>query len=115
MSRIKDTFTRLRSEKRTGLVTFVTAGDPDMDRSGVVLESLDQAGADVLEIGVPFSDPLADGPVIQRSAERALRSGATLASTLDLIARLRPRLSAGVVVFSYANPLLAMEMKKLNY
>ena len=108
MSRIKDTFTRLRSEKQTGLVTFVTAGDPDMDRSGVVLDSIDQAGADVLEIGVPFSDPLADGPVIQRSAERALRSGATLASTLDLIERLRPRLSAEVVVFSYVNPLLAM-------
>ena len=108
MSRLKDAFTRLRLEKQTGLVTFVMAGDPDMDRAAVVLESLDQAGADVLEIGVPFSDPLADGPVIQRSAERALKSGATLSSTLDLVGRLRTRLSAGIVIFSYANPLLAM-------
>lgn len=108
MSRIRDTFRKLRSEKQTGLVTFVTAGDPDMDRSALVLETLDQVGADVLEIGVPFSDPLADGPVIQRSAERALKAGATLSSTLDLVERLRPKLSAGVVIFSYANPLMAM-------
>ena len=75
---------------RTGLVTYVTAGDPDLERSALVLAALDRAGADVLEVGVPFSDPVADGPVIERAAERARAAGGTLASTLDLIGRVRP-------------------------
>ena len=74
---------------RTGLVTFTTAGDPDLKRSAEILESLDRAGADVLEVGVPFSDPLADGPIIQRASERALAAGSTLAVTLDLVAEVR--------------------------
>lgn len=112
MSRIDDAFARLRSDGRTGLVTFVTAGDPDLERSAVVLETLGRAGADVIEVGVPFSDPLADGPAIQRSSERALAAGATLASSLDLVARVRPRIAAGVVIFSYANPVLAMGLDR---
>lgn len=108
MSRIGTIFERLRADGRTGLVTFVTAGDPDLERSAEILAALDRAGADVLEVGVPFSDPLADGPVIQRASERALAAGATLASSLDLVGRVRPDIDAGVVVFSYANPLLAM-------
>ena len=111
MSRIDDTFARLRAEAQTGLVTFVTAGDPDMDRSALVLETIDRAGADVLEVGIPFSDPLADGPVIQRSSERALAAGTTLAASLDLVARVRPRIAAAVVVFSYANPVFAMGLE----
>ncbi len=112
MSRIDETFARLRSDGRTGLVTFVTAGDPDLERSALVLETLDRAGADVLEVGIPFSDPLADGPAIQRSSERALAAGTTLASSLDLVARVRPRIDAAVVVFSYANPVLAMGLDR---
>lgn len=108
MSRIGEIFERLRADGQTGLVTFVTAGDPDMERSAAVLETLDRAGADVLEVGIPFSDPLADGPVIQRASERALAAGATLASSLDLVARVRPQVGAAIVVFSYANPVLAM-------
>jgi tryptophan synthase alpha chain len=108
MSRIDDTFARLRARGQTGLVTYVTAGDPDLERSRTVLETLDRAGADVLEVGVPFSDPLADGPAIQRATERALAAGTTLTSTLDLIARVRPTVSAAIVVFTYANPILAM-------
>ena len=108
MSRIDDTFARLRAEKQTGLVTYVTAGDPDLERSRALLETLDRAGADILEVGVPFSDPLADGPVIQRATERALAAGGTLASTLNLIAKVRPTISAAIVVFTYANPVLAM-------
>ncbi len=108
MSRIDDTFARLRAERQTGLVTYVTAADPDLERSKVLLETLDRAGADILEVGVPFSDPLADGPVIQRATERALAAGGTLASTLNLIAEVRPTISAAVVVFTYANPVLAM-------
>src|SRR5262245_51639965 len=108
MSRLVGTFERLRAQGRGGLVTYTTAGDPDIARSGDILMALDRAGADVLEVGVPFSDPLADGPVIQRATERALASGTSLRGVLDLIERVRPRVTAPIVVFSYANPLIRM-------
>ena len=107
-SRIAETFTRLCAEKRPGLVTYTTAGDPDLPRSAEILKALDRAGADVLEVGVPFSDPLADGPVIQRATERALAAGGTLRATLSMIAAVRPSITAPIVVFTYANPLLRM-------
>ena len=107
-SRIADVFAGLRAAGRTGLVTYVTGGDPDAARSAEILRGLDRAGADVLEVGVPFSDPLADGPVIQRASERALAAGATLSSTLDLITQVRADVQAAVVVFSYANPIFRM-------
>ncbi len=110
-SRLDDTFARLRREQRPGLVTYTTAGDPDLPRSGQILEALDRAGADVLEVGVPFSDPLADGPVIQRATERALGAGGSLRAALDLIASIRRGVTAPVVVFSYANPLLRMGLE----
>jgi tryptophan synthase alpha chain len=109
MSRLDATFANLRAAARTGLVTYVTAGDPDLERSATILEALGRAGADVLEVGVPFSDPLADGPVIQRATERALAAGTTMSSALDLIAAVRPRVDAPIVVFTYANPLLRMK------
>ncbi len=105
-SRIAERFAALRAAGRTGLVTYVTAGDPDLERSGGILRALDRAGADVVEVGVPFSDPLADGPVIQRASERALASGTTLAGTLNLIEDVRRDLGAAIVVFTYANPVL---------
>ena len=107
-SRIAATFSRLRAGNTPGLVTYVTAGDPDLPRTERILRALDRAGADVLEIGVPFSDPLADGPVIQRATERALASGTTLSRVLDLLERLRPELRAPFVIFSYANPILRL-------
>src|SRR3954469_11744753 len=100
-TRLNDTFTRLRAEKRPGLVTYTTAGDPDLPRSAEILKALDRAGADVLEVGIPFSDPLADGPVIQRATERALAAGSNLREALAMIARIRGGLSAPVVLFSY--------------
>jgi len=106
MSRIADTFGRLRSEGRPGLVTFTTAGDPDLARSGEILKALDRAGADVLEVGVPFSDPLADGPVIQRASERGLRAGATLRKILERLPRWREAVKAPVILFTYYNPVL---------
>ncbi len=109
-NRLADTFTRLRREKHVGLVAFATAGDPNLDRSAAVFRGLDRGGADVLEIGVPFSDPLADGPVIQRASERALAAGTTLHASLDLVERLRPHVAAPVVLFTYANPLLRMRI-----
>jgi tryptophan synthase alpha chain len=107
-SRLTDRFAELRRDRRAGLVTYTTAGDPDLPRSGEILRALDRAGADVLEVGVPFSDPLADGPVIQRAAERALAAGGTLRSALDTIAAVRPSIAAPVVVFTYANPVVKM-------
>jgi tryptophan synthase alpha chain len=109
--RIADTFARLRRERQTGLVTYVTAGDPDLERSAAIVEALDRAGADVLEVGVPFSDPLADGPVIQRATERALAAGGTLRATLSLVERVRRNVKAPVVIFSYANPILRMGLE----
>jgi tryptophan synthase alpha chain len=108
VSRLEQTFTRLRADKRPGLVTFTTAGDPDMPRSAEILKALDRAGADVLEVGVPFSDPIADGPVIQRATERAIAAGGSLRASLAMIARVRPHISAPIVIFSYANPLLRL-------
>jgi tryptophan synthase alpha chain len=108
MRRIDDTFARLRREGRVGLVTFVTAGDPDLERCAAILRALDRAGADVLEVGVPYSDPLADGPVIQRASERALAAGATLSSTLSLVARERAGIRAPIVLFTYVNPILRL-------
>ena len=108
MSRIAETFANLRRDGRTGLVTYTTAGDPDLTRSADILKALDRAGADVLEVGVPFSDPLADGPVIQRATERALAAGSTLKGVLDLVGSIRQDVKAPIVIFSYANPLLKM-------
>jgi len=105
-SRLADTFARLRAARQPGLVTYITAGDPDLATSGEILKALDRAGADVLEVGVPFSDPLADGPVIQRATERALASGASLRAVLELVGTVRRDLTAPVVMFSYANPIL---------
>ena len=108
MSRIATTFERLRAEQRTGLVTYITAGDPSLERTRDVLLALARSGADVIEVGVPFSDPLADGPVIQRATERALAAGATLDKVLTLVADVRPQLEVPLVLFTYANPVARM-------
>lgn len=108
MQRIEERFTQLRKAGKGGLVTYITAGDPDLQRSADIITRLDRAGADVLEIGVPFSDPLADGPVIQRATERALAAGATLKGVLGMLKTIRPTISAPIVIFSYANPILRM-------
>jgi tryptophan synthase alpha chain len=107
-SQLEATFARIREQKTPGLVAYVTAGDPDLPRTEAILRALDRAGADVIEVGVPFSDPLADGPVIQRATERALAAGTTLSGVLDLVGRVRPDLRAPIVIFSYANPILRL-------
>lgn len=111
MSRLAETFARIRDDGRGGLVTYVTAGDPDAQTSEEILVALADAGADVLEVGVPFSDPLADGPVIQRASERALAAGMTLRGVLDLVVRVRRRIDTPIVLFTYANPVLRMDLK----
>ena len=108
MSQIDERFRTLREGGRTGLVVYATAGDPNLERTADVLLALDRGGADVIEVGVPFSDPLADGPVIQRATERALAAGTTLTGVLDLLKALRHKLQTPVVIFSYANPILRL-------
>jgi tryptophan synthase alpha chain len=106
--RLARTFERIRRNGAPGLVTYITAGDPDLPRTAGILRALDRSGADVIEVGVPFSDPLADGPVIQRATERALAAGTTLGAVLDLIRTVRAEIRAPIVVFSYANPILRL-------
>jgi tryptophan synthase alpha chain len=109
MSRLEGTFARLRDRGRGGLVAYVTAGDPDARRSAAVLDAVARGGADVIEVGVPFSDPLADGPVIQRASERALAAGMTLRGTLELVGDFRRSHQTPIVLFTYANPVLRMD------
>ena len=108
MKRIEQTFHALRAAGQKGLVAYVTAGDPDFERSADVIRGIARGGADVLEIGVPFSDPIADGPAIQRASERALAAGGGLGRSLDLIGCLRREIGAPIVVFTYVNPVFRM-------
>ena len=106
MNRIEETFRRLSAAGETALVGFVTAGDPDAERSLAVCSALCAGGVDVLELGVPFSDPTADGPVIQAAANRALAGGATVGDILAMVAELRPAVAAPLVLMTYYNPVL---------
>ena len=108
MGRLERTFSDLRTRRAPGLVTYATAGDPDADTSVRILVELARAGADVLEVGVPFSDPRADGPVIQRATERALAGGMTLKGALDVIRRVRAEVETPIVLFTYTNPVVRM-------
>src|SRR6202790_153452 len=107
-SRISRRFAELRRDGHLGLVAFLTAGDPSLAASEALVLAMAEAGADVIELGVPFSDPVADGPTIQRSSERALRAGATLGGVLDLAASLRRKTDVALVLFSYYHPVLQM-------
>jgi tryptophan synthase alpha chain len=113
MSRIAATFDALRKQGRKALIPFITAGDPDPALTVPVMHALAAAGADVIELGVPFSDPMADGPVIQRSSERALAQGVSLRRVLDQLAEFRATdRTTPVVVFGYANPIEAMGLER---
>jgi tryptophan synthase alpha chain len=104
--RIERRFAALAAQGRAGLVTFVTAGDPDPQTSAAILSALPRAGADIIELGMPFSDPMADGPAIQASSQRALRAGQTLAKTLDLVRGLRAEdQTTPIVLMGYFNPI----------
>jgi tryptophan synthase alpha chain len=105
-SRIEARFRDLRERRAKGLVVYLTAGDPTLEATGELLVALDRAGVDVIELGVPFSDPLADGPVIQRASERALRSGTTLRRILEKFPLWRESVRAPIILFSYYNPIL---------
>lgn len=111
-SRITRRFRELADAGEMGLVAYVTAGDPSLGATEGIVRAAAAAGADVIELGVPFSDPVADGPTIQRASERALRKGATLAGVLDLIGRVRSASDVPIVVFSYFNPILQMGLER---
>jgi len=113
LSRIEATFARLRSQRRTGLVAFLTAGYPSVEETLLLVPALIEGGADIIEIGVPFSDPLAEGPTIQRSSHHALEQGVTPAVCLDVVAGLRAHgVEAPLVLMGYYNPLLAYGLEE---
>lgn len=111
-TRISRCFAALRESGELGIVAYITAGDPSMEATLQFVLALDEAGADVIELGVPFSDPLADGPTIQRASERALKAGATLPGILELVRRIRKTSEIPLVLFSYYNPILQMGLEK---
>jgi tryptophan synthase alpha chain len=110
--RISRKFHELAGKGELGLVAYITAGDPSLDATEKIVLGAAAAGADVIELGVPFSDPVADGPTIQRASERALRSGTTLSGVIDLVRRIRLTTDVPLVLFSYFNPILQMGLEK---
>ena len=106
MKSVSEQFQALRDRQQCALIPFVTAGDPDLETTAAALRSLDRCGADMIELGVPYSDPLADGPVIQAAATRALQKGTTLNDVLELVKAVAPELQAPIILFTYYNPIL---------
>lgn len=107
MSAIDRVFERCRDDKRAAFIPFLTAGDPEMRRTGDLMQAMVDGGADIIELGVPFSDPIADGPVIQAASTRAIEGGASLSGILRLVARRRDSLGVPIVLFTYFNPIHA--------
>ncbi len=114
MSGISEMFDRLRSEGKRALIPFITAGDPDLQTTRELLVELAHSGASLIEVGIPFTDPIADGPVIQRSSMRALRNRVDVAGTLQIISEARREINVPVILFSYFNPLLQFGVKRLG-
>ena len=113
MGRIADGFTKLKLEGKKGFIPFITAGDPDLATTEKLLVTLAQSGGTLIELGVPFSDPMADGPVIQRASERALKNNFGLQDILDVVARARKQIDIPIILFSYYNPLFQFGLKHL--
>jgi tryptophan synthase alpha chain len=111
-TRIGRAFDRLKQEGSRGLIAYITAGDPSPDKTVGIVRALEQGGVDIVEFGVPFSDPIADGPVIQRASERALRAGTTVRTVLQIVRDLRRESEIPLVIFSYLNPILRYGFEK---
>lgn len=112
MSRITKTLASLKSQQRKALATYIVAGDPDLNATYELILALEKAGVTIVELGVPFSDPMADGPVIQKASERALQSGTTLNGIFDLVARVRQRSEIPILLMGYFNPVLQYGLKR---
>lgn len=106
MGRIEEKFDTLKKEGKKAFIAYITAGDPDLRTTGMLVSALEKAGVDIIEIGVPFSDPVADGPVIQAASERALKKGVTMGDILAMIAAIREKSQIPIVLFGYYNPVL---------
>jgi tryptophan synthase alpha chain len=113
MSRISKLFERLRAEKRPALIAYITAGDPSPSATPEIVAALERGGADLIELGVPFSDPIADGPVIQRGSDRALKAGTRLSTVLDIASQIRKRSEIPLLLFTYMNPVLRYGLEPL--
>ena len=113
MTRIGRMFDGLKRDGRKGLIAYITAGDPSPDRTPALAEALERGGADLIELGVPFSDPIADGPVIQRAGERALKAGTSLKTVLSIAARIRERSEIPLLLFTYLNPVIRYGLERL--
>ncbi len=114
MGRISDKFEALAARGETALIPFITIGDPDIETSEAIVLSMAEAGADLIELGVPFSDPTAEGPTIQKSSERALAGGVSLNAILELVSRLRPKLDIPLILMGYANPVFVMGFERFS-
>jgi len=112
-TRIAELFARLKREGRKGLIAYITAGDPSPDRTPALVEAMERGGADLIELGVPFSDPIADGPVIQRAGYRALEAGTTVSKVLEIAAEIRTRSQIPLLLFTYLNPVMRYGIEKL--
>jgi tryptophan synthase alpha chain len=112
-TRISRLFHDLKQRGRKGLVAYITAGDPCPERTPDLVAALEQGGADLIELGVPFSDPIADGPVIQRAGERAIQAGTTMGRVLEIAARIRTRSQVPLLLFTYLNPVLRRGMDRV--
>ena len=108
MKRIEKTFAERRAKGGAALVAYLTAGDPSLEETQELVLTADRAGADIIEVGVPFSDPTADGPILQAAFRRALNRGVTLTAIIDMIAELRKRTEIPIVLFGYYNPIFRM-------
>jgi tryptophan synthase alpha chain len=112
MTSVSSCFQTLRTHQKCALIPFITAGDPDLETTAQALQALDRAGADLIELGVPYSDPLADGPTIQAAATRALQAGIKLESVLKLVEKVSPTIQAPIVLFTYYNPILNLGIEE---
>ena len=112
MTSVSEQFKHLKEQGECALIPFITAGDPNLETTAKALRTLDQSGADLIELGVPYSDPLADGPVIQAAATRALQRGVQLDDVLALVREVSPDISAPIVLFTYYNPILNRGIEK---
>jgi tryptophan synthase alpha chain len=113
MTRISQLFDRLRAEKRPALIAYIVAGDPSPSATPELVAALERGGADLIELGVPFSDPIADGPVIQRGSDRALKGGTRLSTVLDIASQIRKQSEIPLLLFTYMNPVLRYGLEPL--
>src|SRR6185503_19718347 len=113
MTRIARLFNTLKQQGRRGMIAYLTAGDPSPERTPALVEALVRGGADLIELGVPFSDPIADGPVIQQGGERALKAGTTLRRVLEIAAEIRKHSEVPLLLFTYLNPVMRYGLEKL--